>query len=94
MRHHAEGDLLRRRRVSFDGAAETPEDEVGLKHTRPHSVRHTFCSFCPNNKVPKRTVLWLRHADSDMIRRYSHLSDEKAKRHLSRLSLRRAAESA
>ena len=71
------------------------DNEVGFKDGRLHSFRHFFCSLCANSSVPERTVmLWLGHADSDMVRHYYHLHDSEARRHMSRLTLRPIADSA
>ncbi|MBA3315833.1 MAG: site-specific integrase [Planctomycetota bacterium] len=71
------------------------EDEIGFKDGRLRSFRHFFCSLCANSNVPERTVmLWLGHADSDMVRHYYHLHDSEARRHMSRLSLTPAADAA
>jgi len=43
----------------------------GFRDGRVHSFRHAFCSCCANNNVPEQALMiWLGHADSQMIRRY------------------------
>lgn len=66
----------------------TPAGARGFEHGTPHSFRHYFCSTCANSGVPDRIVMeWLGHADSEMVRRYYHLSDEESRRRMDQLQL-------
>jgi len=64
----------------------SPEDEVGFKDGRLHSLRHFFCSYCAHNSVAEQVVMrWLGHRDSKMVRRYYHLHDEEARKQMRKL---------
>ena len=64
----------------------SPDDEVGFKDGRLHSLRHYFCSTCSNSGVPEQVVMrWLGHRSSEMIKRYYHLHDSEARQQMSRV---------
>lgn len=79
--------LIREVLTPLTGRFPTPEGELGFADGRLHSFRHYFCSTCANENIPEKMLMvWLGHADSEMVRHYYHLHDDEARRRMNELN--------
>jgi integrase len=64
-----------------------PNDcDEGVLNGRLHSFRHYFCSVAADHGIPEQMLMaWLGHRDSDMVRHYSHLRQDEARKQMAKI---------
>ena len=62
-------------------------EKLGIHKGVLHSFRHFFVSLCAERGVPMLTcMLWVGHANAEMIQHYYHLHDKASKAAMERLA--------